>query len=332
LLAHKLWPYYYSNALKMKTITCAIITTALLLFSCGDSVNAWKMVRRNLGLHGDDDEYAFLVSHIRDDEDWCITATNGVGEGASLGFRRCNFDDAPDRQLWHFMNGKFHSKRNHNRCITVDYGNHISVGTWVRMHDCDMDTDLNEFLHNGETDKIVVKHDRRYCVTNRGNNPDSSDNIVVDKCKNNGKYLFTYRIKDEGHDDYFGLNNDSSENGGCLVIKDENPVSGQPLILGNCDLNHDWRYDSHGLFHSALDDDMCMQLGRNNEQIKLGTAMRLYPCDQNNQKQQFDYNRIDIRPRGYNNMCIGFRGNTGNVDVDPIVLRHCKDGSNWSQD
>jgi len=260
-----------------------------------------------------------------------------VEEGASIGFQRCAFEGAEgaESQLWQYRDGKFHSLLNHNRCITVDYGQHLSPGTWARMHDCDMDTDLNEFLYNVETDFIAVKDNADYCLTNSGNNPNSSDNIVVEKCKNNLKFFFTYQIGYVGNnDEYINLNNDDSDRSGCLVVKDENPKPAQPLILGSCKLNHSWRYDRNGLFHSALDDDMCLQAGtKKNAQIKVGSGLRLYPCDKNNKKQQFDYNNVDIRLRGYDNLCIGYRGANGDVGVDPIVLRKCKtEGTNWSQD
>jgi Ricin-type beta-trefoil lectin domain len=131
--------------------------------------------------------------------------------------------------------------------------------------------------------------------------------------------------------DVVGLCNDDVT-GGCLVVAGENPQPGTFLILGNSGLNHGWRYDNYGLFHTDLDDKMCMQAGRKTPAVA-GAPMRLYPCDYNNPLQQFVYDHYDIELKGYKGLCVGFHGKTGEVDKDRLILKDCdKKGNNWSED
>jgi Ricin-type beta-trefoil lectin domain len=127
-------------------------------------------------------------------------------------------------------------------------------------------------------------------------------------------------------------NDDASPVGGCLVVKGENPQPGAALILGNHDLDHGWRIDDYGLFHSALDDKMCMQAGRKAPAVS-GTPMWLYRCDRTNPKQQFVYDGVAIKLKGSSGLCVGFQGTTSEVDVDTLILKACsKKGNNWSED
>jgi hypothetical protein len=295
-------------------------------------VHGWKAIP-NGDRRLNDDGYTFLVSSIREDEDWCITATEGVGEFKKLGFRLCDFDGAPSKQLWKRDDDKIRSKINPDRCMIVGYGKKIFNGVRIRVADCDIDSDLNSFLFESDgTTRILVNEDEEFCITNQGNNPDPNDTIVAKKCGNTDDFDWTF-IPEEEPSGYFGLvNDDAYPESGCLVVKNENPRNDQPLILGNCDFNHNWRYDSDGLFHTELDDDKCMQAGRGGTPRR-GTKMRLFDCDKNDELQQFDYNQIDIKLRSNDDLCVGFRGDTSNVDDDPLLLKPCdKNGNNWSED
>jgi hypothetical protein len=127
-------------------------------------------------------------------------------------------------------------------------------------------------------------------------------------------------------------NDDAYPDGGCLVVAGEKTVPGTALILGNPDLNHGWRIDEYGLFHSALDDKMCMQAGRKSPAVS-GTPMWLYRCDRTNPKQQFVYDQVEIELKGSNGLCVGFQGTTSDVDEDTLILKACgKKGNNWSED
>ena len=126
-------------------------------------------------------------------------------------------------------------------------------------------------------------------------------------------------------------NDDASPVSGCLVVSGENPKTGTALILGNRDLNHGWRVDEYGLFHTALDDKMCMQAGRK-APATAGTPMRLFCCDRTNPLQQFVYDRVDIVLKGSVGLCVGFHGTTSEVDKDTLILKDCsKKGNNWSE-
>lgn len=142
----------------------------------------------------DDSDYAFFVSHINEDEEWCITASDGVGVNANIGFELCNFDAKPSDQLWRFDDdGKIHSKLNENRCMTVNFGEQVFDGVRARMADCEQDTELNLFSHNGNTDKLRLSDHEDYCMTNRGILPHTSDTIHAKPCKDEGRYIFTYQ-------------------------------------------------------------------------------------------------------------------------------------------
>lgn len=144
-----------------------------------------------------DEKYAFLVSGIDPDEAWCITAADGVNDFKNLGFRRCKFDDAPNNQLWRLdSEGKIHSKVDPSRCMVVDYGKDIFDGVRIRIANCDLNTDLNRFSHNGATDMLRVVEDQSFCVTNRGTGPDPSDTIHAKPCGDMSRFAFTYRNED----------------------------------------------------------------------------------------------------------------------------------------
>jgi hypothetical protein len=134
---------------------------------------------------------------------------------------------------------------------------------------------------------------------------------------------------------YFQLvSDDASPESGCLIVVRSNPRPRQKLLLGSCDLpDQGWRYDSDTkLFHTMLKDDMCMQAGLGGTPGH-GTKMRLFPCDEDEELQKFDYgNTIELVGA---NLCVIFQGIHSNVNVDEIKLKPCdiSDGQDdWSQD
>jgi hypothetical protein len=182
----------------MKLLAIAIIVVA----AARQGVQGEKALRgapqdkRFLG--NDDYQYAFLVSNVGYGKDnWCITADLGVHEGARLGFKYCDFHHPSARQLWRLDEyGQIHSKMNPDRCMIVDHGTHVVQGTRLRMADCDHDTTLGKFIHNGGTDFLRVKAESDFCVTNTGSNPNPTDFMVTQPCKNEADYKFTYKIYD----------------------------------------------------------------------------------------------------------------------------------------
>ena len=64
--------------------------------------------------------YGFVVSQIRNNQKWCLTVNEGK-VGAKLGFRRCEFDKAPRRQLWKLdAKGKLHTRVNVSKCMILN--------------------------------------------------------------------------------------------------------------------------------------------------------------------------------------------------------------------
>ena len=68
-------------------------------------------------------------------------------------------------------------------------------------------------------------------------------------------------------------------------MKDGDAVPGKEIVLSNCDdpdtvdLACVWRIDYAGMFHSALDDTLCMQIGFQGK-VGKGARIRLGICDE----------------------------------------------------
>ena len=113
----------------------------------------------------------------------------------------------------------------------------------------------------------------------------------------------------------------------CIKVKDGSAAEGQALILGDCEqgTNDGWRLDSARLFHSQLDDTMCIQAGRGRT-ARNGNVLRLFPCDATRKNQRFVYLRgIGIRPLFRQNLCVVWKGGLPEIDTDEILLNFCQD-------
>jgi hypothetical protein len=286
--------------------------------------------------------FGFLVSNIDNAKygtEWCIQAPEDDSDNSKLDFEPCFFYwDSRDYKLWKFEDLKFRNKANPNLCITIKS---LFDGARVRVADCDEETDLNLFLHDGlgTTGSIIVKKDEEFCLTNRGTKTHHSDPIIVKECRKKGRFHFSHQPEPDQRDYYGFVNDDACGDdyyfpGGCLVVEDEIPLAGQPIILGSCDFNHNWHDDGDSLFHTQLDHRMCMQAGPDGETPGLGTEIFLFPCDKDNELQKFYYDGVDISLGGLQQLCIGFPGQTGELG-EPIVLTTCENndnGNNWSND
>jgi hypothetical protein len=138
---------------------------------------------------------------------------------------------------------------------------------------------------------------------------------------------------------YFQLWADVPDVTACLIVKDSKARKGQKLILGDCNLSDQaWRLDGDGLYHTKLDSEYCMQAGRGGKKIKPGTRIRLFKCDKDKNRQQFrgpgdGIGTILLKDTDYDYLLVEFRGETPNVNVDPIIMK--KRGASvagWSQD
>lgn len=150
------------------------------------------------------------------------------------------------------------------------------------------------------------------------------------------------RVSEEGSDslalDYFQLFSDFPAEIGCLIVTDSKPRADQKLKLGECDLpGQEWRLDTDYLYHTKLNDGMCMQAGRGGTPIQ-GTKLRLFPCDKNNNLQRFEgpisENYVGgIRLKDFPKLCVSWRGVNTNINQDPIIVKNCEnvDGG-WSRD
>lgn len=143
-----------------------------------------------------DGRYGFVMSHIRKNNPWCLTVTHGSEDFARLGFRRCQFDDAPARQLWKLdANGQLHTRVDHTKCMTLNHGKDLFNGVLARLADCQMDTNLNTFVleRHGKTGSYFkVVNSPEYCITNTGRNPNAHDAIHAKPCVKRHDYKWTY--------------------------------------------------------------------------------------------------------------------------------------------
>lgn len=295
-----------------------------------------------LTLGGANGQDAFLVSNIREDEDWCITATNGVSDGSNLGFRLCDFNGAPSNQLWKLDQGKIYSAVDPAQCMIVNYGGSVFDGVRVRMAICTTDTIINQFTHNGATDQLRSTSNRGYCLTNRGVTPNDSDTIHMKPCESSGRYRFTYRLQNAPNTAPPSTASPAGVEGlvlfttgdGCLTVRDSEARNDQKLMLESCNqANQRWDSDDNGLIRTELDNTMCMQGGRGEPQM--GTMMRIFTCDSNNALQKFE-SIVDnqgagekIRLQG-TTLCVDHRGVIANVNEDPIILKSCNEAGSWN--
>ena len=142
--------------------------------------------------HLADDGYGYLVSEVSEKDKWCVTAVNGVGKGAKVGFLPCG--EGPSAlQMWKYGGKQFHNKRNFKRCLEVG-GDALKDGPVVRMQDCDRDRrNTFNFKTDGGDNQIILRDNKSYCLTNRGVKPHNSDTIRALECKNKqDRFFFTF--------------------------------------------------------------------------------------------------------------------------------------------
>jgi len=261
----------------------------------------------------------FLVSQVVEDSDWCITASNGVGDFVLLGLQLCDFDSAPVDQLWEVDGeGKFASRLNTDFCMTVNDGVTISDNDVVYTARCNISSNLNKFFWDaGNTNQLRPVADQSFCVTQLGPLPQDTDEIRVKLCTSESRYKWNFSVQNR----YFML--ESFNFDGCIELKNGRAENDNNLILGPCNSNQGWRYDEDGRFHSSADDSKCMQAARGGS-IRDGSKLRIYTCDRNDRGQIFDFNGGGhIALRSDPDLCVVFRGTNANLGDDPIILKEC---------
>ena len=128
----------------------------------------------------------FLVSNYDSDADWCVSASNGVGGWAPVGFETCITSNTPDYQLWrHDTQGRIRSNSNLSRCMIMGPEGDTFSGFGMVMVSCR----LNEFRFGDETvDKIRLAQDETYCLTSYDENLDGRTSGMV--CEDTGSFEF----------------------------------------------------------------------------------------------------------------------------------------------
>ena len=268
-------------------------------------------------LDGEEFIHWFLVSHIDEDDAWCITAAEGTKEFGNLKLKPCDFDNAPLNQLWFpsfdVEDFKIHSALDDTKCITVNHGTKIFDGARARLSDCD--NGLTAYIGDGH---IHVTADPSYCLTNRGPRPHPTDWIHVKPCLERADFYWEpvphlpYLVQLES-------------GGGCAQPRE----GSRRVFLDECDESLAWRLsmvDDEGcaLVHSALDDTMCLRAGIG-PSMEDGTRMAVVPCDEEDVLQHFCYTGEKIHAAYDSSLCMVYRGNEANVGVDPIIMKTCNE-------
>mmetsp|Transcript_32818 Transcript_32818/g.54197 ORF Transcript_32818/g.54197 Transcript_32818/m.54197 type:complete len:328 (+) Transcript_32818:62-1045(+) len=300
-------------------------------------------------------EYAYLVSNVRQNESWCVTATNGVSSDfGNLGFRPCDFNAAPKNQLWRLdADGMIHSALDDTKCIIVNFGNDVFNGVRVRTTNCDTVSTNLQFTHNGGTDQLRLASNDNYCLTNRGTSPNPSDTIHMKICDTGGRYIFTYRAQGDTPSPAVTptpapndvpptsipaeLFVNIATDGGCINVRNSNVRNDQKLMLDGCLPNQRWysaKVDALlTTFSTLLDPSKCMQAGRTATPRK-GTKMRIFSCDDTNPLQLFQlFNEDSVSFQlqlGNTNLCVDHRGINANLNADPIILKPCSEAGNFT--
>lgn len=146
---------------------------------------------------------------------------------------------------------------------------------------------------------------------------------------------------------------------GCIEVNAGITTNGNSFILGDC-ANHKYGIDEVNAIdlcsededdcRNKLDDDesnvlmyqtrqnpnKCMQAthGEIGKQPRVGSWLRVYPCDPLNSLQQFVRVMGDeIKVKG-TNLCVSYRGAKPHVNEDQIILKKCSEigEDGWSYD
>lgn len=276
----------------------------------------------------------FLVSQISKDKSWCITVTTGD----TIKLRRCDFNAAKKNQLWsQSPDGKLHSALDNRKCM--DFNPYESDR--VRLEYCSTSTrSTTEFAGFSSIGPIKELNDERYCLTNRGINPNPSDPILVKECLDRPDYKWEVVPSSSTIGARRVMIRGSS---GCLQPRHDDR---RRVYLDECDEELAWYYElldkdlarQHELLpqtmdgfllRSALDDSLCLRAGRSSRLPKDGTWMRLVKCDHLDAQQH-----VVIGPSGTSlhvanifDFCIEHAGINPNVGKDIIVILSC-DASN----
>ena len=137
----------------------------------------------------------------------------------------------------------------------------------------------------------------------------------------------------------------------CIEVKNGDALNGNSFVLGDCE-NYDYGIDEVSamalacnddcnsiddpgilMYQTRLDPTKCMQASHNGK-IKVGTWMRVKPCNPTNQLQHFVRVMGDEIQLKDTNLCVSFRGVNPNVNEDHILLQDCNNigGAGWSYD
>lgn len=181
-----------SAIMKVALILIAVATTFAFGEVVGEASNLRKAQDESRSLTSGLDDYIFFISNIRENEKWCLTATQPNAHG-NLGFRRCDIDGRPPNQLWKLeSNGLLRSgvptSSGDAYCATIGFGHEIFDGVRIRLGPCNVSSSYNKFSWNSN-DFHLKTQNQGYCVTNRGPNPNDSDSVLAyQQCLDRGDY------------------------------------------------------------------------------------------------------------------------------------------------
>lgn len=180
--------------MKLTSSLSAVALIAAALIGGVEATNATVPTDRSLTAQAAG--YGFVVSQIRNGNKWCLSAAHGARNNANLRLRRCDFVGVPHNQMWRFDDdGKLHTLLDDSKCMVANHGNTVRNGVRMRINDCNLDTNFNEFnLQAGTTDHLALATRPNFCITNRGPHPHPFDTIHAKPCKNRKDYQWTFHV------------------------------------------------------------------------------------------------------------------------------------------
>ena len=138
-------------------------------------------------------EFTYLVSQISQSTDWCLTATRSR-PNSNVGFRVCDYHNAPKNQQWKYKNGKFISGVAGNRCLQVGFGISTYPGVRIRLGVCEdgLPDSVKTFTYDEESGRISPVENSELCLSNQGLYPNSGDNINAYACAGSPDFAWKF--------------------------------------------------------------------------------------------------------------------------------------------
>jgi hypothetical protein len=239
--------------------------------------------------------YVWVVSKGFE-EDWCLSANQGVSSTVPLSFEKCQFGDSISgvsaAQLWHWesygMGFQLRSGLNFDQCMIVGYGVEAFTGVTARMQECNSNEDKMAFNYNADDYSIQWATDEAdLCLTNEGNNADNTDTMHFKNCADAGRFQWEKKTfpEDNGY-----VNLSAVYYSGCIGVEDNAEIDSKLKIM-ECDTSSNlqlFRMENGMIRVKAGGGENCLQAGLDGS-VNDGEYIRVSLCDPENELQKIGW-------------------------------------------